>query len=170
MTTDLDISPGALLTVRNMDSRETAGFRVIEAADYKGQVILYGETTRHGIRMGKGTQVVPARPGCFVYILNEDPKRVLELSVRLHGLPLVLLQNVQTGLINLGQTSAPLETRAHPILNSGRIPGVAGFMDGAGRDGMILKAMRLVDIYWDWRDKYRYRYLPTWVRFAQAQR
>ena len=163
---DLDLSVGKQVVIYHIATKETFQFKILQTALYKGQVIVYGLGLTHGIRVYAGTRVVPARPGCWVYIGNEHPARVVDLVAKLNGQPLVILQNVQVGTINQGQSSAHTEARAHPILQAGRLPGIAGYQDGAGQDGMIRKAMRLIDIYWDWREKNHYGPLPAWVLIA----
>ncbi len=160
---DLDLSVGRVLVMRDMETRETADFHVIEVVEYRGQIVVYGELSRHGIVIGKGPQVVPQRPSCWAYIKAEDPQRVMRLAVLLGGKALVILQDVQTSLINVAQTSVPLEKRSHPILQAGSLVGIPGYGEGAGRYGMIKKAMRLVDVYWGWREKNHYGRLPAWV-------
>jgi|GEM_PF-3501717 len=161
---DLDLSVGRDLVMRHRDTLETADFHILEVFEYRGQIVVFGENRQHGIRVGRGRVVAPARPSCWAYIRSENPSRVVELSLLLGGAPLVVLQNVQTGLINAGQTSVPLETRAHPILQAGAMPGLPpGYPVVKDKGAMQFKARRLVDVYWDWREKNHYGRVPAWV-------
>ena len=164
---DLDLSVGRQLVISNLATKETFHFKILETALYKSQVVVYGLGLTHGIRIYGGTRVVKERPGCWAYIGNEHPARVVDLVAKLGGQPLVILQAAQVGTINQGQSSVHTEYRAHPILQAGRLPGIRGYQDGAGKDGMILKARRLVDVYWDWKGK-NYGQLPAWAQIAKG--
>lgn len=164
----LTLDPGKTVTIQNLETKEAAPFLISEVAQYKAQIIVYGVTQMHAIRVFRGTVLVKERPGCWAYIVAEDPRRVVELSVKLRGLPLAIIQGGTVGTLLQGQNFAPKEgVRAHPILNAGRIPGILGHQDGAGKVAMIQKAQRLVDVYWEWREKNHYGPLPRWVRVAR---
>lgn len=165
---ELELKVGVQLVLRRLDTLETAEFRISELFQYREQIIVYGETLRHGIRVFRGVRDIKGRPGTWVYIRNESPEHVARLVGLLRGAPIVIVVGVEPSIINVGQTAAPAGIRLHPILQARRIPGLPGYHEGAGKDGMIRKAQKLVDCYWDWREKEHYGPLPGWMRVAMA--
>ena len=160
--TEPSLHTGQLVTVMYRATRETAPFKVIEMGEYRGCVVLYGETGRHGIVVQPGVREVTPREGMFIFVPGGNAQEIERFCDDIGGRYIGLVFTQHTGLINVGQTSLGEEERYYPIIN-GPLPSWFGpeikmdYRTGSGRPvaGQRDKLMRLglatVDLWERWR-------------------
>lgn len=118
MTTSPNLNVGSTVVVMRLPTRQTAPFLVRAMQAYKGLVAVFGETQQHGVVVGAGVRVSPARDGMIVYVPNGDASEVeaFGLAIGGHRIGLVFTQSVS--LINVGQTAVPQEERYYPVIST----------------------------------------------------
>ena len=178
MTTSPNLVTGKPVVVMMMPTRETAPFLVHELQEYRGLVVVYGETQRHGVVVARGIRGVTGRDGMFVYVPNGNANEIEEFCRAIGGrrIGMVFVQSVS--LINKGQTAVPEESRYYPVIN-GPIPSWFGpyiqysYITGQPRPvvGQKNKQMDLgrvmIDLWWEWQAATP-KQLPAWALLQKS--
>ena len=172
MTTSPNLSVGQTVAVMRLPTRQTAPFLVREMQAYKGLVAVFGETQQHGIVVGVGVRVSPARDGLLVYVPNGDPHEIAVFVQAIGGRLTGLVFTQEVSLINVGQTAVPQDERYYPVIST-PLPCWYGpqiqtyYVQGLprpvrGQNGKLLELGRAtIDLWLAWQQNGRK--LPEWA-------
>ncbi len=133
----MNLKVGSVYPIRNQATQETTNLRILEIAEYAGELMVYSQANAHQIWLpsSHGRIGVKERGASFVVLQSATVPEMSRLIDRLDGLPLTIRLEGNRDL---------------PLINSSRTCGLWP-TDLTGQAAHLVKSRNVIDVYHRWK-------------------